>query len=1164
MSRDAEAGSASGSSVTSFPSTSLLPRLTRSYSDGLLISQCDSASSHTGSLSAHGMPTNSLTWSPPRPVTCVNVAAPAPAVQSTNASQVSPVWALSTPHPTATVTSARTAAAMERTSASRATCRVVAGCRISPKLTELLRAAATREDGDAPFLDVPAEVLLLESSCGTPSTQHTRRGEPATAAPLQGIAHAYPTEPPLTATSGAHRRTSPSSPASISAAEALMVDPDAPRSSRQHLSYKIHAAPRNGTNSARTSGVLAPLSGTATPPTSPFTKSGARTPASSPVVAYRTTAPPSITSPVSFGGAMLILLTPKSSLSGAEVEVTPALLLGGGTAVTPSVHPSAAQSPGVAATTTSSFSAATGALRPLPSSTPSNAHGGGQHVEVPLCFQGFAVYRHNQLERHISVSSRGRSSPAASAAVTTSVLERSRRTSSVASALSMSGFTDAPYDFDGFLDGAAVSFVGEADDLHGDPLYNGNDSGDTYEDGEGYRMVDDNDDDGDGSCHDVVQRRQRKVVMKGAMPPAAAVAASESESELELSQGQELTSMQWNGNVYTCATANFNVSGPVTRIPIAAHASSSRTERHLRISLMHTTGRSNSASSCGSGGGGSMRLSTFDRTTLTMPQKLFASQGALLRSLSTQTHISTSGGSHRLAGVRSGTAESPSSAPDLPMFVSTSYSPCSGSAAAAAAGGSGAGDRFLPPQVGKGSTCSWERVRCTPAGTVARPATRHCSTRWHGYNDSRTTRRLSGSLHRPLSNLLDTPGGAPKRVQQTRSSSGAEGRTWSSERCGEGRGRGRDRDRPSRASSGGENISCNRSSAQWKRFVIRPPPLHLCNTSSRRRRHALGSPAAADGHADGDDRAADLHECATSASLLPPPSRQALSWQSPATSSTTTGAAAEGQERDLHSAHVRGTTMVTPVPLPHEDIMHTQNRSTMPLGGANGSKVPRPLSCSHREQGQCHHRHGPHRDWHLRLPRLTLPYGTLGVLLTMATLVVAHVIVQCILSNSLTGRHTYVFSELVLFVEDFTLLPVMSCEVFTSSRSKDPARPSLRDLHWTPPKSITRLLCAVIQFMDLTESVPTLSHASQSPSEPRDEKRCAPLRCDDNLGNLSAVAVPTEQPQPITDGNWEGEHSMLDSSMVCISTNSSSIAFRGDIEAAHVTGTRTGIAGGLL
>lgn len=574
MPREVDVASTSWSDATTFPRTSTLPRRSQSHNESLLADHdgellfhphgsvaevrtgaasqqllravsfagalsTSATSSLAGLLLADVMPAGSHAVPSPRAVKDVSVAAQASAARSANALQVLSGSALSVPPATPRATSATVhTAAKGLTSTSRPFCSVVGGYSISPKLAELLREAVTREDEDAPFVNIPAELLWWGGRRDAPSALHSRRGDPGTTTPRKGVV-----------------RASPSSRVFLSADEALMMGPDAPRPGRQRWSYKIRSAPCEGTNTSFASAALRPLTplsgstGSTVPFISLFTKEDAVSMASPLTMACMTAAPLSITSPPSPGGAMVCSSTPKSPLSGAEPAVASALLRGSRFAVKRSLRSSDAQSTLMAAIVTGPSHAAPGALSPLSPFTPSDFHGGGgQQMELPMGFQGLSAYSHHLLEQHMPVSSRGSSSRTASTAATTSLLELARRAASVASAQSMSDCTDAPYHFEDLLDDATASSLSEDDDVLRDTLCGGDFSCDVFEDGKMCEAVGDNDCDESSSFCGLFQIRRRRMVAAGAMLSAATATAAAAGSASRLSPSQQLTRMQGHCN----------------------------------------------------------------------------------------------------------------------------------------------------------------------------------------------------------------------------------------------------------------------------------------------------------------------------------------------------------------------------------------------------------------------------------------------------------------------------------------------------------------------------------------------------------------------------------------------------------------------------------------
>ncbi|CAG9569333.1 conserved hypothetical protein [Leishmania major strain Friedlin] len=983
---------------------------------------------------------------------------------------------------------------------------VVDGYSISPKLAELLRAAATREDEDAPFLNIPAELLWLGGCRDAPSALLGRRGEPGTATPLKGVA-----------------RASPSSRVLMSAAEALMVDPDAPRPGRRRLRYKITPVSREGTRAAfasATLGSLTPLSGSTgstTPFISLFTKDDAAAIASPLAVAGITAVPPSS------GGAMLCFATPKSPLSGAEPAATAALLRGSSFATTGSLRSSDAPSALMAAIVTGSSHTGPDALPPLSPFTPSDSYGGsGQQVELPLCgFQGVSAYSHHVLEQHMPVSSRGCSSRAASAAATTSLLRLARRAASVASAQSVSDCTDAPYHFEDLFGYAAASSLGEDGDVLRDTPCAGNFSCDVFEDGNMCEAVGGNGCDEDSSCRGLIQIRGRRVVATGAMPSAAGSAS-------RLSPRQQLTRLQGQCDVHTCATAALKAGGPAARSLTAAHAPSGRTARRGPMSLMHTIAGSDSVSSYGSVVGGSTGLSTFARSTLTAPQQVLAWPGVLPRPLSTETQSGASGSDHLLGGSGSVTTESSISAPDLPVFVPTSGSAC---LLGAAAFDSGAGGRPLHPQLGRRAAPARKRELCTAADTIARPAQRPHSSHWHAGGDGRSGRSGGGSLHRPLSDPQGAPAGTQDCIKQTQSSSVAEGRTRSAESSSDVSGWGRvsdggeDSNGQNATSGGGKNGRCRPCSAPWVRRITCPPPLHLRSLSGRSWKLAKTPPAAAE-----DSHAADAHagdggetgsrEIEAFAALLPPTPSQTSPSLALATPSTTVAAVAEGSQRGWPPAH--------------------------------GSTAPSPSSRRHREDRRSYHQHELQQNWHFRLLCVCAPYSVFVVLLALTTFVATHVVSEGVGSTSPGERHTYGLPDLVACMENVTLPSTLPNEICTCWHIEDSDRPP----------------CAAVKFADHAESLAALSCVFPTASGPRNEAHCIPLRRSDKLGNLSAVAAATKQAVPITDNgrrdDRESGHKPLVSRPARLSGENSRIVLRGDRDTVQATRTRRSTTGGHL
>ncbi|GET86163.1 hypothetical protein, conserved [Leishmania tarentolae] len=1110
-SRQEDAGSASWSGVATFPRTSALLRGSRPHSEALpadddgapllpphgntaevrravasphrrdvnLTSALSSAttSSRAGTLSAVVMPASSSSVPEPPPAQDVSVAASASAARSENASQALTASALSAPPTTPTTING-----------SRPLCSVVGGCGISPKLAELLHAVATQEDEDAPCLNIPGELLYRGSSCDARSALRGGRGELDTTTPLKSVMRACPTGPPSTA--GCGRRSSPLSRAVISAAETLMVDPDAPWPGRQHWRYKITQASREGRCGASTAAALRPLTplsgttGSTTPFISLVTNDDVPTTASPLAVARTTTVSPSITSPPSSSGAMLCFSTPKSPLSGADPAINSAALRGSTFAVTRSLRSSDAPSSFLVSTGTGCSHAAPDAPPPPSPFTPSDSHGGGggggQHMEASRCFQGFAAYSHHLLEQQIPLSTHGRSAQAAS------LLELVRRAASVASAQSMSDSTDAPYLLEGLLDDTTATSLGEDDDLLRDTSCGEDFSCDVFEDG-----------------------KMCEAVAKGALPPLAADG-----SVSELSPCQQLTCLPGHRDVRTGATAgSFNADGLAARSPTAAHAPPVRTTRRLHMSLVYTTATSDTASSHGSGGGGSTGLSTFDRSTRAAPQQVFAVHGALPCPPSAQARNSASGSSCLLARSSSVTTESSISAPNLPVFVPTSYSAC---LLGAAPFDSGAGGRPFHSCASRCATPFHETELCTAADITARAAQRPHSRHRHAGNKNRNGCSGGVSLQRPLSDPQGALGGAQNSIKQPHSSSRAERHLQSAESSRNVSGWGR-------GSDGKENDRCGPFSAPWMRRIALPPRRHLCSLSSVPCSLASTSLAVTEeGHAGdahvGDGCAIGSQALATCATPLPFSPCQGPPALLPVTPHTGVVRVADGPESGSSSAHGRQTTVVTLASPLNEATKNAQNRAALSRAGAHGRAALSPLSGCDRERKRSCHRHELQQNWLLRLLRLRAPYVVLVGLLTLTVFVATQVVSEGVVLNSLAARDTYGLPDLDTCMEDVMLLYFVQHESVTCTHSKDLARPCR----------------GVAKDADLTKSMSVHSCVGMIASVLRDEARY----------------IPSQR------GAREGGSRVLNSTWVCIGVESSRIVLRGWRETAQEARTQ--------
>lgn len=132
--------------------------------------------------------------------------------------------------------------------------------------------------------------------------------------------------------------------------------------------------------------------------------------------------------------------------------------------------------------------------------------------------------------------------------------------------------------------------------------------------------------------------------------------------------------------------------------------------------------------------------------------------------------------------------------------------------------------------------------------------------------------------------------------------------------------------------------------------------------------------------------------------------------------------------------------------------------------------------------------------WRTRLLWILLPYGVFAVLLALATFVATHVVAQRIVSQAWNEQHTYMRSELVAFMEEVTLLPVVSGEIITARLTKD--RRSRTALHTprSPILNVSRALCAALKFTDLSKSMTTLSYAALSSTADEDDLVYLPAR----------------------------------------------------------------------
>ncbi|KAG5506892.1 hypothetical protein JIQ42_07609 [Leishmania sp. Namibia] len=943
MSYETASASTSGSSVTSLPSATPLPWLSQSNNEVLLAVHCkvphphphgkvtgagggatsrrlrsvsfastlsrSLTSSRSGALSTRALKTGSPSWRPPRQVKGTNAAASASCTKWANTPQSSPVSALSLPPAATVATSTTTAAEMRLTSTGQPSCSVDGRHRFSKKVIELVCMEATLEDKGAPFLNTPSKLLLPGSSCSTPLAPHDRPDEVTTTTPLKGVT-----------------RLSPSATALMSVVEALMVDPDAPRPGRRQVNCRNKPVVREGMQTDLASAAQTPFCGIAssnTPVTSFQTQHGA----------YVTAVPSSIVSPAPPGGAMLRLVTPQSPLGGAELAGTPAPHLKARAAVARGLRTSVAPSSHAAATATGSPPAAPGVLAPLSPLTPNAAHGSGcQQMELPLCFQGFPAYSRNPLELNISHSSHGRSSRELTPPRPASLWDESQRAESLASVHSTSDRTDAPYHFENFLDGATVSSVGEDDDLIRDALGSCDVSGDAFEDGVMYEEMHGNDDECDGSSRGVFQRRQGVVAMS-ALPPVAA------KSEFEVPQCPHLTSLQGQCDRHISITAPFTADEPTVRSTTPELTPSSLVAWHVPMSRVHTTDRPNSASSYGCRGSGSTGHSAFARSTLTGPSQRVAPQGVRPRPLPAPPHSGVTDSGYLLADGCGGTTESAISSPELPVFVSTLFSPFS---LAPHSFGDGTGSRRLSTEVGEGEDATrFREGNCwTTVDTIQREAPRPRCTHRRRCSDGGSSRSWSGrrSLHRPSSDAFNAPISAHDRDSHTDRCPVAEGCARNAENGSDsstGRGRGRGghgvsgSDGRSGMSSGDRKGGGHLSSAQGVRRVSRPSPLHLRSPSGRQLKLGTASLAAAEGgrvagERAGDDSAADPPERVASTAPRLHTLREAVRFVPPATHDATAAAAANDREIGSRALHARRPLAAASARPPSAATQHTQ------------------------------------------------------------------------------------------------------------------------------------------------------------------------------------------------------------------------------------------------
>jgi hypothetical protein len=152
--------------------------------------------------------------------------------------------------------------------------------------------------------------------------------------------------------------------------------------------------------------------------------------------------------------------------------------------------------------------------------------------------------------------------------------------------------------------------------------------------------------------------------------------------------------------------------------------------------------------------------------------------------------------------------------------------------------------------------------------------------------------------------------------------------------------------------------------------------------------------------------------------------------------------------------------------------------------------------------------------WRCRLLWILLPYGIFVAMLALATFVATHIVAQGIVSHSWNELHTYMRSELVAFMEEVTLMPVMAGEIMTGRRTKDAAHPMPTDPPRPPIANVSRALCAALKFTDLRKSMVSLTYASVSSSDPRDDVVYVP-----RIGNsgIAATAGPARSPDTVAD-----------------------------------------------
>ncbi|KPA74752.1 hypothetical protein ABB37_09047 [Leptomonas pyrrhocoris] len=120
---------------------------------------------------------------------------------------------------------------------------------------------------------------------------------------------------------------------------------------------------------------------------------------------------------------------------------------------------------------------------------------------------------------------------------------------------------------------------------------------------------------------------------------------------------------------------------------------------------------------------------------------------------------------------------------------------------------------------------------------------------------------------------------------------------------------------------------------------------------------------------------------------------------------------------------------------------------------------------------------------HFRLLWILLPYGVFVAMLAVGMFVATHVVAQETVSHTWSELHTYMRDELVAFMEEVTLLPVMSGEMLTSQRTRNAAHPRPTDPRRPPIVNVSRGLCAALKYTDLGKLMVTLTYVSLSSAD---------------------------------------------------------------------------------